>query len=455
MVEAANTTDRPPPGRWQFTLQGLFLLSFSLAVGLSIWKTEQDWYVGALAAVSFWVVFGLAAQVRDMWRAFLLDSHATTDEQWGWRFALAWRLAVCFLIVVSFVFRILFRFQVLAIDTRDDFVGVSSLEIWDAVLLTSLIAAIAGSLGLGHRRLQRPWSWAVYVFRGVTVGALFLMIMEERQILPCLVHVSVVAMLSAQSLQFEPDVVFAASRIRIAQFFDITTAGAISLLVSCILVWQLSVWWRSAGRRRLYLGALLAASLTVMLLLTARIIVVEIPAISPIMAANIPLPTPSQLAAAVVLVAMLATAVARRWSELPCVGSVRTISPWRRDEWRYYHEGRVLILFLGGIALAECVVLGQQLITFFHGWTYDRYVIGCLLWSPIECLSLVLVLLAAHVAIFGRSKRSGGIATEQPRLTPGLFLVVWFSAFMIVACSAPILSAWHFAAFLRAGCFPK
>lgn len=220
--------------RGQFTLRSLFLLTFSVAIGLSFWRIERDWhanitptsfswpvpgagprdcwYTAVLAAASCWIVFGLAAQVHDIRRAFRLNSHATTDERWGRRFALAWRLAVCFLIVASFAFQLLFRFHVIVENDRGDSLGVSSLEMWDAVLFTSIIAAIAGSFDIGRHVWRRPWSWGLYIFRGFAVAALFLLLMEGRQIVAYLVHVTIVAILAAQPLMFESDVVFAASR---------------------------------------------------------------------------------------------------------------------------------------------------------------------------------------------------------------------------------------------------
>ena len=67
MADALQRVRLSPLRRWQFSLRGLFIFSSSIAVGLSFWKTEQDWFVGALAVSSFWIVVGLAAQMRDIW----------------------------------------------------------------------------------------------------------------------------------------------------------------------------------------------------------------------------------------------------------------------------------------------------------------------------------------------------------------------------------------------------
>jgi hypothetical protein len=207
------------------------------------------------------------------------------------------------------------------------------------------------------------------------------------------------------------------------------------------------------------LGILLGVSLTVMILLTVRIAVVEIPTISPIMAAHFRVPAPFQLATGAVLMVMLTTAVARRWSEPQWSGNATGIAVWRREEKRYYHERRSLILILGGVALAKCIEGAVALAEMWYGffkqgsalvWTFWDS-IGSFLTYPTGCLSLALILLVLHVAFSGRLKRTDALAMEQPRLSPGIFLIVWFSALTIIVCSAPILASWHFASFMRSG----
>jgi hypothetical protein len=457
MADTSQPTDNPHHP-WQFSLRGLFLLTLSVALGLSYWKAEQDWYVGTLATLSFWIVIGLATQIRDIARAARADRDATTEERWGWRFAFAWRFAVCLLIGASFLLRLLFRFGVLVPDnsgmscswlSQDVWNTVSSRQIWYAVLLASLIAAIAGSCGFGRHEWRRPWSWGVYVFRGFAASALMLLMLENLLMVACLVHITIVGILLAQPLKFESDVVFAAGRVRVAQFYNIASTGVASVFVTGILLWQLSTCWRLARWRRVCVGTLFAASLIAMVLLTTRIIAVEIPTTSPIMTANINMPAVPQLAAAVILVAGLAAAIARRWSEPPGAGLSDAV--WRRDEWGYYHERRPLVFLLGGIAMAKFVTLQRELFS-VGGWRMldwrDNFY---LMSSPVPALSLVLVLVASQVVFSRWMKRSDTAAAEQPRLTPALFLTVWLVLVVMIVCIAPILGAWHFASVLRAG----
>lgn len=461
MIEVSNATERQTHRRWKPSLSNLIFFAISIALGLFFWRIVQDWYVGALAAISFWIILGLAAQVRDIWASYRSSGVLTSDERWGWRFALAWRFAICFLMGVYCLLRLLIYFHFLAADDGPDFVYISSQEMWDTVLMVSLIAAIAGSLGVGRKVWRRPWSWGIAIFRGFIAGFLFLMLLQDRLLVPYLVHITIVGILLAQPIQFSTDVAYTSSFARISQFYDIATAGAISLIVSCILLWQLSVRWRAAWRHRVCLGIMLTVSLTFMILLTARIALFEFPTISPLIAANMRVPAPLQLAAASVLIIFLTTAVARRWSETPPVGIVPRIAVWRRDEGRYYHERLSLILILGGIALARWIEVAVGLAEMWYGMNMQLFpisfwgTIGSFLTFPTVCLSLALLLLVVHVTFSKRSIPPYVVGTERPRLSPGIFLIVWFSALTIVLCSVPTFAAWHFASFLRSGFFPK
>ena len=150
---------------------------------------------------------------------------------------------------------------------------------------------------------------------------------------------------------------------------------------------------------------------------TARICFVEIPSISPIMAANIPLPSPLRLAAGVALMVMLTAAVARRWSEPPLGEVTRGIGDWRRDPRRCYHERRGLVLLLGGAALANYIVWWCAANMGFWQWWWSWFIdvsqwvsVFCSLSLPTSFLSLVLVLLAVQVAFFRRPASEDAVA---------------------------------------------
>jgi hypothetical protein len=450
MVEPSCVTERQHQGAWQFTLRSLFVLTLSVAMGVSLWKVEHDWYQSVLAALSPWIVLGLAAQVRDIWNSFSWSGELLPGERWGIRFDLAWRLAICLLIGTWFVIRVVVgSYPIPARAWDDDIVLVSCTQMWDALLIIAIISAVCGSLGLARGSHRRPWSWAVCVFRGFVATYLLLLLVDNLQIISYLVHITIVGILSALPLSFESDVVSAGSRGRINLFYGVTSAAVISLVVSSILLWQFSLRWRAARWQRVGVGVLLVASLAATVLLTTRIVLVEIPTISPVMAANIRMPRLLALAAAVLATSVAATVVARRWSE-PAACAVAAKATWRREESRYYHERRTLLVLLGSVALAQCIVSEYRVFPWVFDWTDVFYPLT----NPVGTVSFAVVLLTVHALFSSRSKHAGVIAAEQSQLMPQVFCVVWFAVILILLCSAPILGSWRFAAYLRSGFVP-
>ena len=452
MAEAPNPTDLLHHRPWQFSLRGLFALTFGVAIGLSFWKIEQDWYGGTLATISCWIVLGLVAQVGDLWRSLRKGGDLAPDERWGRRFAIVWRLAVCCLIVVWFTLRVHIGPKSLALSDDEDIVDMAfftTRDMWNAVMLISIIAAVASSPRIARPRRHRPWTWALDLLGVIAACVLLVVILLDRLCLTALVHLTIVCILSAQPLKFEPDVVLAASRMRITQFYDITSAGVGFVLLSCVLLRLLSCRWRPAGWKKVCVGVSCATSLAVMVLLAARIVVVEIPTITPVLAAHIYMPPPLQLAAVSVLVLFLATLVACRWLQPPLARIAPEDTAWRRDVRRYYHERRLLQLFLGGIALAFLVVAGRGV----YGFGMSKwYSFGYIFTMPMETLSLALVLLAMQGLFSGWSEHPESVAVEQPRWTPARFLLVWSATLTIIVCAAPILGAWGLAFWLKLGC---
>ena len=327
MVEASNATPRQARQPWQFTLRGLFLFTFSIALGLSFWKTEHDWYLGALAAISFWIVLGLAAQVRDLWGTFQRSGILTTEERWGWRFAIAWRLAACCLIATYFLDRWLVTWHILAINKNSENFSASPREMCEAGLLTVLIVAIASSPRLARRGRRGGWFWTVELLSGIAAAQLFMVLLADRLAISALVHIAITNVQIAQPGRSSADVPTACSAARTAKFFAVTTAGVVSVLVSCGLLRLLSLRWWRGGPGRTCLGVLLAASLIMMVLLAGKVALVEVPGITPILAANIFMPRSHQFVAAAVLVLLLVSVAACRWSEPPSSGSAARVDP--------------------------------------------------------------------------------------------------------------------------------
>lgn len=253
--------------------------------------------------------------------------------------------------------------------------------------------------------------------------------------------------MSAAPLWCAEDTVSTYSRDHVLGFVDLTTTGVLAILASCALLRLVALCWRRAMWPRICLGTMLAVGLAMMLRLTARIVLIEVPRITPVLAANIPAPTPYRWTPAIALALLLTAVVAYRWSKLPAAELAANNVTWRRDENRYFHERFVLLLLLAAVGLAECIKVLCGMFAF--GWWPIWEVLPYLVAEPMGALSLALILLAAQGVFSGRSKHRDAVAAQPAELRPGLFLLVWTALLMIVLCTAPVFAAWGFGLWLR------
>ncbi len=314
MDETPHATDKQDRWHGRAFLSKLIVFSFSIAIGIFYWWLVQDWFVGALATISFWIILGLAAQVRDIWASYQSSGVLTSDERWGWRFAYLWRLAICSIIALYFLIHLFARFHFFSGECVGEPAFYSSHELWHAVLLVSIIAAIAGSLAIGRRNWQRPWSWVIAVYRGFVACVIFLVLMEGLPFVAYLVHITILGILLDQPIQYSTNIAFASSRAgaSVLRYFRGRSRLVVRKLHSPVAGFR-AVACRVATSNMPDHDA--HASVIVMVLLVARIVAVEIPTISPIMADFIVVPTPVRFLAAAILTMFVATTVARRWSE--------------------------------------------------------------------------------------------------------------------------------------------
>jgi hypothetical protein len=420
----------------------------SLALGAIVWACERHWYSGALAALSLWIVVGLGAQMHDLWANCPRSGALPVEERWGWRFAVGWRLAIACLISLCFVIHVLIATRFLLLDDERG-IYLSAAQVCRAVLLTALIVATASSPRLAPRPARRPWSWVGDILRFTLAAILAAAVVRERLLVVNLVHVTIAVIGMAQPRDLCEG--FASSNPRdFAHLFAVATAGIVAVLVSCGLLWLLArCWWRGRAQR-VSIAVLLVASLAVMIAIAGRIGLVELPRISPLMAAQITMPKFGLLVLAAMLVLLLVTAAARRWSEpLPSDSAVASI-PWRRDERRYYHERRLVIVLLAAVAFLPVLATLSDTWHLLDGWPISiwgriREELAALVEFPEACLSLVLVFLAIQSVSSRRPQIPEAAANDPPGLAPGLFLVNWFALLAIVVFAAPILGTWGFA----------
>ena len=164
--------------------------------------------------------------------------------------------------------------------------GTKTKNPFEAIPLIAMIIAIASSPRLAERAQRYWWSRIAELVVGVAAFVLCVFLLMDHFLIPVLVHITVAGIELAQPLPFASESLAAYDTGRLARFFDITTAGAVSVLVSCILLRLFShAWWRGA-RWRACCGVLFAVSLMATIALSVRIVWVEVPGISHALAAR-------------------------------------------------------------------------------------------------------------------------------------------------------------------------
>jgi hypothetical protein len=134
----------------------------------------------------------------------------------------------------------------------------------------------------------------------------------------------------------------------------------------------------------------------------------------------------------------------KNWDSPPAA----TAGTWRRNEGRYYHERKLAILLLGGIAVAFYLVLLRDTA---WAWTEMKWCLAGFLLHPIGTLSLAVLILAFESLLSRRPKPSDDALIDRPQMAPGLFLWNWLALAVIVVCAVPIIGAWGFALWFRLG----
>ena len=309
-----------------------------------------------------------------------------------------------------------------------------------------MIVAIASSPRFARKGERRSWSWAVELLGYIAAAVLCVILLMDYFVIAVLVHITIVGIQAAWPLKFAPDYLATYGPARIAWFFDVTTAGVVSVLVSCGLLRLLSLrWWQGRTTKDLPGRT------------TRRKPDDHDPAGRQDRpgrgARNYPRirgQYPDARATPASPRCRACAAAGKRCCP-PLVGAAsgrlrrceRALAPRRRPILsRTPHPG----IPAGGrhAGTVGCV----------RHWTLLAWEWSCFRWTgfglvldydPHGCLSLALISLAVQSMFSGRRNAPTSLRLSRPRLAPGLFLLIWLALLTIVVFGVPILAAWGFA----------
>ena len=449
-------------------LIGSLLLTVLVGAAINFWgpdklKAARSWTLfgspslprgvdlAIMAGISLWLVYGLMAQVGDL-RSSLRDTNLPTGIRWARRLALSGRLIVILIIGLYFVAQILTVWHLLQFREGDALCLISCDSIIWAIFLIAIGLAVNCSPRLTRRHpeslagIRRPVYWIAGGLAWLGLAILLAVIVRNNMTVPALVHMTIAGIGNAQRFPYPSDAFAVSSPARLAELSAVAATGVLFAIFSIAFLWLLSHAWRRGRLVRALAFVALAGSLTVAALLTGRIVGHEIPAISPLMAANIKWPTTDQTALFAILASLLIGAVAFRLSAKPTTGEA-TIRPWRRDEERYYHERPLPVILLGVLLSYQLIPLVRDI--FSSSWLCPTFwdkvavVAGLILEYPLGTMMLIPIVLAVQMVLYGRRTPDNATAREagvDPRLFAFSFLVLA----MILVCAGPMLAAFGF-----------
>lgn len=420
--------------------------------GLCGWRPlPRGGELAILAGMSLWIVYGLMAQVVDLHNS-LRDTTLPNGIRWARRLALAGRLTVIVIIGLYFAAQILTSWRLLRFSDGIDLCFVPCDSIVSATFLIAIGLAVGCSPRLARRHPEnfagrrRPVYWIAWSLACLGLVILLAVIVRNNMTVPALVHMTIAGIGNAQRFPYSSDAFAVSSPVRLADFSAVAATGVLFAIFSLASLWLLSHVWRRGRLVRALAFVALAGSLTVAALLVGRIVGHEIPAISPLMAANIKWPTTDQMALFAILASLLIGVMAFRLSAKSSAGEA-TIRPWRRNEERYYHERPLPVILLGVLLFYQLIPLVRD--SFFFSWLYTTFwdklaaIADAVLEYPLGTMMLIPIVLAVQMLLYGRRKPDNATAREvgvDPRLFAFSFLVLA----MILVCAGPMLAAFGF-----------
>jgi len=446
--ETTQLTERPRR-RFQFSLGGLMVLVFGVAVGFSIASMKGLGFAdGILAAAGAWIVLGLVNHARDLWSTYHVRQDLSRDERWGWRLAVFWRVGVACLLVGYYLVSALAALQVIDLPESEDALWTTGFDVRGAIFLVCMLIVLCSVLPArpaGRRGLRARVLDLAGVALGLVVCA---MICWERMTLQFLVAVAIQGIEMAQPLRFAPEGVDLFPAARTARFFRECSLALPLTLINLGLTYGLATQWSRGRCPRLAWSALLVIALPISACYSIWVCTVATPRAFPIMIEaqkHVPLHV---WVSALLLVLVLATVATYRLVGSAAQPSGGTDLTWRRADGRYYHERRAVILLLAFGIVAKVVAVLWYVAREFSSFGLR------LEWSYIvtECLpngQLLLPLIVLSVAGYAVLRLGrGGLARRACCPTPlsaSHFGAVWLALFLTAAVGIPMIAIFSFA----------
>ncbi|NQT14210.1 MAG: hypothetical protein HQ582_15755 [Planctomycetes bacterium] len=438
--------------RWQFSLGGLMVFVFGVSVGLSAATMRGfDWGDGVVAAVLAWIILGLIHQVCDLWRAFHNQSQLTSDERWGWRFAVFWRLGVIGLLAGLCAVSILLEMAIVALPEPEDVLWSPGENLRGALFAVAVICVLSSVFPTLPSRRRGSSAHLLNLAGLAAAVVLSVLICWERTAHQALVATAIQSIEMAQPLDMAREGVEILPDTRTARFFRECSLALGLGLASLCLTYGLAHGWGHERRLRAVLVSMLVVTLPAAVVYLIWVCMFAMPRAFPI-AVDAQSPVPLHVSTiTVLLLLVLATAGTYRLVAFAGEGGCGPKLTWRRNERRYYHERRAVILALV-VGIGAPIVIGFFMYYYYHGGLRHGWLFipQCLLYFG---LPQVAVLVAAVCAVWRLARRKN-VDEEHctSPISPRHFAAVWLGLLVSMAVVIPALVLFGFALWFSPWC---
>lgn len=384
------------------------------------WGRMRGWNGEAvLAAATVWIVLGLMAQVRDLWRTFHGRSGLARDQRWGWRFAVFWRLGVACLLSGYYGVNLLLHQGLIELPENQLFPGLDEQprtghDLREVLFYLSLVIVLFSTPRLAPKRKQRRFSHVLDVVAVIGGALVCLLIVLERMIFPFLIHAALKQIDLAHSLRFSSVDVYSEARDRL--FLVVSLLAAAAVLTSMAVIRQFVRQWQRSLRRRVIWTGLLIFSLALAGVYPIWMATGGLRSVSPAFVDAQETGPINRWVYTLLVLSVFATAATCRLvlpKEQPA-GPAE--SNWRRSKPAYHHERRALMLVVVIGILVEYKAFSVRPDVLIWWFVMARRAGFC----------AIAVLLLAGYGVLARERPAGA-----PELPVPLFLVTWPAVFLV------------------------
>ena len=304
-------------------------------------------------------------------------------------------------------------------------------------LLCLLFVIVLMSVPHGHRKRSPTACSRVLGVAGILAAIIYCgVVWADAATICCLIFFFVASIELGQPIGFgmgspDPDVV---GRFHSFSLFVFRATGLV--LASVALTWMMACQWTRGVWHRLVWGALLTATLAILMYSSVWMYTRSIRLLSYPLAENIIFTPVRFWIPALVLLFVFITAASYRLAQTPNPSSVGATLEWRRRA--YYHEHPAVLSLL-----AVTLIVGAFPFRYLIPWTYGGVLTFFweLFGNSRGGLQMAVLILAVQGVWFGCRRSSLTPPVGPPELAPGRFAAAWVALFLTTASGLPIL-AW-------------